>query len=597
MISFPAYKVEQFFHTYTIQHFTVSEDESRLLFSTNLNGRMNIWARDLPDGFPYLFAETSNSSQFIKEDKNQEYILTALDKDGNENYQMQILPPEGGLPSALFQAGTKEKHIFQELRDDGNVYFATSRGNSSFLNGFRFNIHTGESKKLYEGSRGATFMTAVSPNGRKVIVSELRANTHMPGYCIDDEGNWQSLSSDPEIPHTIGAAAFKSDTKLYLVSNEEAEYSYIAEMNLESGKKQKVLDFNSESVESIKWIEETGFLYVLTSRGVEDHMYSFDPQTGSLQSLEAPASEISQFSVSKSGNVYILGMGADEPFNIHRLKDGSWERLTENRVPGVPKEEMICPEVISYETFDGKMIEALWFQPDSNKTNGHVIFWPHGGPQAAERKQFRAMFQSFLNEGYAVFAPNFRGSTGYGSSFTKLVEQDWGEGPRLDCLAGIDWLFETGRCDPEKLFLVGGSYGGYMALLLAGRHGERFRAVVDIFGVSNLFTFIKSVPDHWRPIMERWLGDPEKDKERLKKDSPITYLSSMRKPMLVIQGANDPRVVKKESDQIVEALQKQGTEVEYLVLEDEGHGFSKKENEVTVYKTMLRFLESHQSKV
>lgn len=205
-----------------------------------------------------------------------------------------------------------------------------------------------------------------------------------------------------------------------------------------------------------------------------------------------------------------------------------------------------------------------------------IQYFGHTAPQAAERKFFRAMFQSILNRGYHIFAPNFRGSTGYGSSFVKLVEQDWGHAPRLDNVEGIKWLFDQKITDPDHLFLVGGSYGGYMALLLHGRHPEYFKAVIDIFGPSDLFTFVNSVPPHWKPIMERWLGDPERDKERFVKDSPVTYLETMTKPMLVIQGAKDPRVVKEESDQIVQKLQDKGRDVEYLVLEDEGHGFSKK---------------------
>ncbi|HLR71472.1 MAG TPA: alpha/beta fold hydrolase, partial [Pseudogracilibacillus sp.] len=244
--------------------------------------------------------------------------------------------------------------------------------------------------------------------------------------------------------------------------------------------------------------------------------------------------------------------------------------------------------------FDGMEIEALLFKAKPEYDNGHTIFWPHGGPQAAERKNFRSMFQCFLNRGYTIFAPNFRGSTGYGSEFVKLVEQDWGYGPRLDCVAGIEWLFENNISDKEKLFLVGGSYGGYMALLLHGRHSDYFKAVVDIFGPSDLFTFVNSVPPHWKPIMERWLGDPVRDKDRFIKDSPVTYLDGMTKPMLVIQGAKDPRVVKEESDQIVAKLKEKDRDVEYLVLDDEGHGFSKKENEIKVYKLMLEFLEKHQ---
>lgn len=159
----------------------------------------------------------------------------------------------------------------------------------------------------------------------------------------------------------------------------------------------------------------------------------------------------------------------------------------------------------------------------------------------------------------------------------KMVEGDWGHGPRLDNLEGVEWLIQNGYADRDKMLLLGGSYGGYMALLLHGRHADYFKAVVDIFGPSNLFSFIESVPAFWKPYMDQWVGNAEKDKERLTQDSPITYLDGMIKPMLVIQGANDPRVVQKESDQIVAALEEKGRQVEYLVLADEGHGFSKSE--------------------
>src|SRR5699024_6858718 len=185
-------------------------------------------------------------------------------------------------------------------------------------------------------------------------------------------------------------------------------------------------------------------------------------------------------------------------------------------------------------------------------------------------------------------------STGYGAEFVKMVEGDWGHGPRLDNVEGIKWLFEEGISSPEKLFLVGGSYGGYMALLLHGRHPEYFRAVVDTFGPSNLFTFVNSVPDPWKPLMKRWVGDPQPDRQRFINDSPIAYVQAMPKPMLVIQGAKDPLVVKEESDQIVAKLKEKGRDVEYLLLEDEGHGFSKKENEINVYMRVLDFLEKHQ---
>ena len=335
--------------------------------------------------------------------------------------------------------------------------------------------------------------------------------------------------------------------------------------------------------------------YLTTEKGVVDQFYRLQPTTGKIEKLNAPTAIINSLVVSKSGNLYILGPSATVPLNIYKSEDAeNWTKLTNNRVLGVAQEEMVNPEVVTYSSFDGMEIEALLFKARPENDNGHTIFWPHGGPQAAEREFYRSMFQVFLNRGYTIFAPNFRGSTGYGSEFVKLVEQDWGEGPRLDNVAGIEWLFENGITDRDKLFLVGGSYGGYMALLLHGRHPEYFKAVIDIFGPSDLFTFVESVPPHWKPIMERWVGDPVRDKDRFIKDSPVTYLDNMTKPMLVIQGAKDPRVVKAESDQIVAKLKEKGREVEYLVLEDEGHGFSKKENEIKVYKKMLEFMEKHQ---
>lgn len=595
-MNFPGHKVEQFFRTYVIQNFTLSADESRMLFSTNLNGKMNVWAMELPHGFPYLFAQTEQSAQFLQEEKNKQFVLTALDEDGNENYQLQAVPYEGGLPQPLFDTHSGEKHFFQEMKEDGRIYFATSKDNPSFLSGYCYHPESKKLTKLYEGDKGATFLNAVSPEGSNIVVSELRANTHIAAYVIDNAGSWKALSNDPEEVHVINDAVFVNEEELYFVSDENSEHAYIVHMNLATGERTLVMSLAEESVSTLKWHEQTKTLFFSAVKGVQDRLYAWKPQADEEpRPLRAPVDVLQQLTVAESGNIYVLGMRADQPFNIYRYDGEDWTALTKNRVLGVTQEDMVSPEIVTYETFDHRKIESLWFPAKPEKTNGHVIFWPHGGPQASERKQFRAMFQSFLNEGYSIFAPNFRGSTGYGASFTKLVEQDWGHGPRLDCVAGIEWLFSTGKCARDKLFLVGGSYGGYMALLLAGRHGEYFRAVVDIFGVSNLFTFIKSVPEHWKPIMNRWLGDPEKDRERLERDSPITYLRSMTKPMLVIQGANDPRVVKEESDQIVEALRRQGTSVEYVVLEDEGHGFSKKENEIHVYKNMLRFLAEHQS--
>lgn len=595
MIQFPKPDVDQFFRTYAISTFAVSKDESKLLFSSNLNGKNNLWGIDFPNQFPYLFAQADQQCNFIKIDAENRFVLAGFDRDGDENYHIYALPMDGGKPQPLITGDKKDKFFFAEQSKDGNhFYYITSKDNPQFLNIHRYDLDTKIDTILYKGDSAPTYLSAVAEGETSFVTSRMFANTYQLSY-LHINGEELLLTPSKDEIHTVSNPIYVNERIIYFVTNYGEEFSYIASFDIPSRTFTPVLKLDQESVKEMKWNKLQNTLYFATEKGVRDHLYSLELGQKNAQPIECPTDVIEEIVVSENGNIYLRGRSSTVPFNIYRkLGNGPFEQLTKNNVLGVLEEDMVEPEVITYKSFDGMEIEALLFHAKPENSNGYTIFWPHGGPQSAERKWFRAMFQCFLNRGYTIFAPNFRGSTGYGASFTKLVEGDWGEGPRLDCVHGIEWLFDKGITNKEKLFVVGGSYGGYMTLLLAGRHPEYFRATVDIFGVSNLFTFINSVPEHWKPIMKRWLGDPITDKERLEKDSPITYLDKMIKPMLVIQGANDPRVVKEESDQIVAALQENGVNVEYLVLDDEGHGFSKKENEIKVYEKMLDFLEKHQ---
>ena len=595
MISFKKPTVEQFFRTYTITNFAVNNDETKLIFNTNLNGKMNLWAMDLPGSFPYMFAHRDESCNFIKFDPNNRYVLAGFDSDGDENYQVYSIPFEGGLPQPLITGDASEKFYFSHLSEDGKrIYYVTSLENPMYLNTHMRNLESGVDTLLNIGEISPTELAAVSDDEKKFVFSRAFANTYVISFVKIGEETF-NLTPDAAKVHVSYDPVFTDDETIYFVTDYESDFSYIAKFDLTTKSFSKVLEVEGESVQTIKFNKDKGEFYFITSKGVSDKLYRYQLDGEQVEECQLPVDVVDQISSTKSGNLYILGRSATVPHNLFKSEDGQkWEQLTENRVLGVSQEGMVEPDVVSYKSFDGLEIEALLFKAKPENANGYTIFWPHGGPQSSERKMFRSMFQCFLNRGYNIFAPNFRGSTGYGSEFTKMVEQDWGEGPRLDCLAGIEWLFDNGITDRDRLFLVGGSYGGYMALLLHGRHADYFKAVVDIFGPSDLFTFVNSVPPHWKPIMDRWLGDPERDKERFVKDSPVTYLDGMVKPMLVIQGAKDPRVVKEESDQIVAKLEKLGRDVEYLVLDDEGHGFSKKENEIKVYSLMLEFLEKHQ---
>lgn len=595
MINFNKPIVEQYFRTYAITHFSISRDEKKLIFNTNLNGKMNLWTMNLPDTFPYLFAHRDESSDFIKIDPKNRYVLAGYDNNGDENYQIYTLPISGGLPQPLITGESDEKYFFSHLSEDGKrVYYMSSKENPSFFDTRVRNLEDDSDELINAGEISPTLLSAVSDDEKAFVFNRSYANTYVTAHVKVGDKEY-SLVPDPDQVHVAINPVFTDKQTIYFTTDYNSDNQYLAQFNLETKSFAKVIEIDGESIDQLEWDKVNQVFYFTTTKGVTDKLYRYDLLTELVTDLSMPVDIVLQLTVAKSGSLYILGTSAISPQNIYTSQDGSsWKQLTQNQVLGVNEDDMVDAEVVSYTSFDGMEMEALLFKAKPENDNGYTIFWPHGGPQAAERKSFRSMFQSFLNRGYTIFAPNFRGSTGYGSEFVKLVEQDWGHGPRLDCVAGIEWLFEQGITNRDKLFLVGGSYGGYMALLLHGRHADYFRAVVDIFGPSDLFTFVNSVPPHWKPIMERWLGDPERDKERFIKDSPVTYLDGMTKPMLVIQGAKDPRVVKKESDQIVAKLKEKGRDVEYLVLDDEGHGFSKKENEIKVYQLMLDFLEKHQ---
>lgn len=592
MVKFDKPDVEQFFQTLTVENFTVSPDEKQLVISTNLNGHFNIWRMDLPNQFPYPLTFNNQSVDFLTYAKTGEFMVAGFDKDGDENTQIYALSPQGGKLVSL-RSNEGERHFFNYLTNDGKrLYYSTTAGNAKFLNNYIYDIETGEDKLLLEGSTAPTSIEAVSPDEKSFVSGKQFGNTYSLAYVhIGDETIL--LTPETEEQHTVSEVLYTSESEIYFLTNYNSDLTYLAKFDIDAKEFKKVLEIDKEDFSSTHFSKKDQILYLVGSYGVEDRLYEYHLKNEELKEVQAPTSVVEKVIVMPSGNLYIQGRTSTRPNNVFVSKNNgdSWEELTQFRVPGVPEEMLVEPTVLTYPSFDGLEIEALLFKAKEEYSNGHVILWPHGGPQSLERKWFRSMFQFLLNRGYSIFAPNFRGSSNYGLKFMKLVEGDWGHGPRLDNLEGLEWLIKEGYVDRDKILLLGGSYGGYMSLLLHGRHAEYFKAVVDIFGPSNLFTFVDSVPEFWKSFMIQWVGDPVKDKDKFIEDSPITYLDGMTKPMLVIQGANDPRVVQKESDQIVAALKEQGRDVEYIVLPDEGHGFSKKQNEILVYGKMLDFLD------
>src|SRR5256714_4650569 len=257
--------------------------------------------------------------------------------------------------------------------------------------------------------------------------------------------------------------------------------------------------------------------------------------------------------------------------------------------------ELVEPELIRITAPDGD-IPCFVYRPRSNgSSTGRTpaVLYPHGGPEGQSRPAFTsssAYLQALVDRGITLVVPNIHGSTGYGLSWQKAIHRDWGGIDARDLRAVTDWIAADARIDPTRLAVYGGSYGGFATLVCVTTMPDRWKCAVDVFGVANLVTMIEHAQPNWRRFLKLWIGDLETDRAKLVERSPITHMDNVRCPMLVVQGTNDPRVPKEESDQVVERLRARGVPVEYMVFEDEGHGFTKRANQDQAHTRIIDFL-------
>jgi dienelactone hydrolase len=585
--------LKTFLAPFSLPVFTVNNDESFLYFCSNQSEGYNLWKLCLADNTQH---QLTNHNQKIDAIDVSGSIYFTSDLNGNEMMKIYSLGLDGENWESI-RSDENVRYFFGGVSEDGEkLYYTSSKENPIYLSIFSYDLATGIEKLLHKGSGAETHLLSVGPNGEDFAYFVRYNHSNMKIYLKKD-GIDKELIPNPKRNYRVSKLVFLNAEKILFTTDYMEEFSYLASYDLMTGMFKKIIAIENQDIDNIQLGVACSDILLETKAGPFGSLYQYNLETQRLQQLSVPTDTIQQWLITPKGTIYLAGSSANKPVTIFRMQNnGDWETLINNEVPHVGESEMVKPEIIQYQSYDGTKIEAMFYQAKEANSNGHTIIYSHGGPQYNEQADYFGFLQYLLASGYHIFAPNFRGTPNYGTTFLKMIEGDWGGGPRLDVLEGIDLLVKQGKVEADKLILFGASYGGYLSLLLFGRHQERFKACIDIFGPTNLLTLIETCPDHWKERMNSWIGHPIKDRIRLIEQSPINYVRNFSKPLFIMQGANDPRVKRSESEQIIEALDSCGADYEYVFFDDEGHGFAKKENELKAYQAIASFLDKVISK-
>jgi dipeptidyl aminopeptidase/acylaminoacyl peptidase len=593
---------EQFFaHRRLYPVAELTPDGERVLFVSNISGQFNLWSAELDGGWPEqltTFLDNSVRGVAVREDGT---ILFHADRDGDEFHQLYRIPAEGGWPEQLTDLPQVQHELSPASWAPDGKSFAFSGNRRTPTDGEVYIWREGEAEPRYLFGEGMyAFAVSFSPDGSKLLAVEFRSNTDISIWVVDVA----SGDAVEATPHDADAkflpGPWKSDgSGFFLLTDEGREFSGLAFHTLATNTREWIetpehdIDELAGSANGrvLAWIENVdgwGKVHVRDlERGADLPEPKLPPGTASMlgsgMSLSLDGSRLALVwdQPSRPAEVFVVDTATGDALPV-----------TEMRAAGLSALELREPDLIRYESFDGRQIPAWLYRPDGGGPSPFAVLI-HGGPEAQERPVYRPYVQYLVSRGIGVLATNIRGSTGYGKTYQKLIHHDWGGGDLEDWRHAAEWLKAQPFVDSDRLAVLGGSYGGFATLTCVTRLPEYWRAAVDIVGPANLVTFVRAVPPQWLRFVAEWVGDPDTEEEFLRERSPITYVDQVQAALLVLQGAKDPRVVKAESDQMVERLRELGREVEYVVFDDEGHGFTRYANEVHAYRLTCEWLESH----
>jgi dipeptidyl aminopeptidase/acylaminoacyl peptidase len=443
----------------------------------------------------------------------------------------------------------------------------------------------------------------ISNTGRYLTLTQELTTSNNEMYLLDLNSGEIKHISEHQGDATYSPADFSVDDEyLYYLSNEGSEFSYLSSYHMQTGEKKVVYEADWD-VSYAYFSYNAKYQVIGINEDAKTVVKVMDTASGEAVAMpDFGNRDISGVSISRSEKLIRLAAGSPTSpgdLYMHQFGEADFTRLTQSLNKEIDESDLVAGEVIRFPSYDGLEIPAILYKPHeaSSKNKVPALLQIHGGPGGQSRLGFSSRTQYLVNHGYAVLAVNNRGSSGYGKTFNNLDNQRHGEDDLMDCVKAKDFLEGLAYVNMEKVGIMGGSYGGYMVMAALTYQPEVFAVGVNLFGVTNWLRTLKSIPPYWesfRKALYDELGDPfTEDSLRLYEISPLFHAHNVTKPLMVLQGANDPRVLQVESDEIVAAVKENGVPVVYVIFDDEGHGFVKKENQIEGYGKILEFLDKY----
>ena len=600
--------VEDFFRNPEKFGWRISPDGEYISYLSPYKGHTNVFVRKISDSTAIPVTSDTVRNIYQYEWKGNR-VLYLQDTGGDENFQLFSVARDGRDLKALTPFPKVRTQILDNWRDipgkEKEVMIGLNKRDARYFDPYSINIETGELKVLFQNDKN--YDSWFTDHNGVIRMATITDGVNTIYYHRATAADAFDSVLTTSYKDNFRIQFFTFDNKnIYVSTNIGRDKAAIAEYDLAARKEVREIYSNPDyDVDGLSYSEKRKVLTMATYTSWKGEQHFLDKETA--DEYKKMREKFSGYEVGIYGNnnaedKFIVWTGNDKlaaKYYFYNKETGDTKFLA-NAMPWLKEGEMATMKPIEYKSRDGLTIHGYLTLPkDMEPKNIPVVVNPHGGPWGRNSWGFNPEVQLLANRGYGVLQMNFRGSTGYGKEFWLKSRKQWGKTMQDDITDGVLWLIKEGIADPNRVAIYGASYGGYATLAGVTFTPDLYACAVDYVGVSNMFTFMKTIPPYWKPYIAMWnelVGDPVKDSLLLAEVSPALHADKIKTPLFIAQGANDPRVNKAESDQMVDALKKRGVAVEYMVKNDEGHGFANENNQIDFYKAMDNFIAKYLSR-